>query len=154
MRWSIILAGIWMLYSCQTDVLYTETIEIPNASWVDSQKLSFEFDVEDSTVLYQLVVNLKHSVEYAYENLYVNIRTVYPNGKIIEDPLSLEMADHAGRWFGQCNSKTCTLNIMLQEKALFRPKGHYQIIFEPYMREQPIKGIHSIGLSVERVESE
>ena len=154
MKYNIILASLWMLSSCQSNVLYSDTINIPDASWEDAQKISFEFDVEDSTTLYQLVARLKHNTDYAYENLYVNIRTVYSNGKIVEDPLSLEMADKSGQWYGACSGNTCTLDIMLQEKILFLPSGHYQIVFEPYMRVAPIVGIQSIGLTVQRVSEE
>ena len=148
MKWIVFLIGIIMILSCNNDIIYTKKIEIEHSAWYDYDALNFEFDMQDTNSMYELGLEVEHAVNYGFENVYLKIKTVYPNDKIIEEPLSLELAGKGGNWYGDCSSTNCKLKIILQDKTLFRPAGVYRLEFSPYNREQPIAGIKSLKLII------
>ncbi len=116
--------------------------------WHLDEKLVLEFASMDSTKIYDLVVAVRHSRDYSFENVYVKIQNNLPDGTKSDRVVSLELADHTGKWEGDCSGKSCVASITLQESFYFPQKGKYKITVEPYMRMDEIKGIENIRLSV------
>lgn len=135
---------------CGPDYEYEKTYPIATGTWSYSDSLDFSFEIEDTVELYNLWILLDHSVDYGYQNLYTRIHTRFPSGEDLREALSLELADKVGRWYGDCNSRSCTLKIPIQQGAFFNQTGTYHITVEQYMRQERISGIQEIGFLVEK----
>ena len=137
-----------VLFSCGPHYLVDETVEISGGSWVYADSVRFEASIPDTTMVYDLWLTLDHSPEFAWQNLYIRIHTLFPDGKRLSAPLSLELANQGGIWQGDCNSKRCRFRIPIQEGAWFRQAGTYAFTFEQFMRESPIAGIQRFRFQI------
>ena len=145
----LFLAGI-MLQSCGKDYAYQKEYEISGMAWDYVDTLNFNFEIEDTLILYNLYLQVEHIQDYAYQNLYTKISTKFPKGELLAEVLSLELADKMGNWEGQCSGGVCKLTIPIQENAYFNENGEYQITIEQFMRKSPLVGIRKIGFVLEK----
>lgn len=146
-------AGMFLvLIACGPDYLYKKDYPIDGGSWSYDQALEFSFDIEDTLRIYNLWLEVEHSTDYSYQNLYTRINTYFPSGQELQEPLSLELSDKIGRWYGDCSSSACTLLVPIQQGAFFNQQGTYRITLEQFMRQDPIKGIRNIGFRLEKTE--
>lgn len=136
-------------FSCGKNYQYQKTYELEGEVWMYSDTLVFSFDIQDTTKIYNLYLQLDHSTDYAFQNLYTNIITNFPSGDRLEERLSLELANRAGIWMGTCGKNYCKLNIPIQENAYFNQLGQHSITLEQYMRQDSIPGIRNIKFMLE-----
>jgi gliding motility-associated lipoprotein GldH len=93
------------------------------------------------------MLHLTHAKDYAWENIYVRIKTFFPDDSMKTDILSLDLAD-GGVWVGSCRREKCRLTIPLQQYIRFPLPGEYALTFEQYMRQGVVPGILGLGLTV------
>lgn len=130
------------------DVIYAEEQTITNSLWSYGKQYGFAFDIADTSSLYRLDLVIGHDEDYAWENFYVDIETVFPGDSVRHDVISFELANPAGIWYGKCRSTTCRITIPLQERVRFPRPGTYALNFEQHMRVDPVEGIRSLELRV------
>jgi gliding motility-associated lipoprotein GldH len=118
--------------------------------WAYKDSIRFDFDLIDTSVTYNLIVDVDHADKFAFENLYVKIHTIFPSGKRLGKLKSLQLMTPTGGWLGQKSGETVQANLVLQDHTIFKEPGHYSIVFEQFMRRDSLPGITAIGLSVEK----
>ena len=131
----------FLLWSCGPEVIYEEKIKVTDP-WSYDEDMVYIFDVIDTTQKYNLIYELTHSKEFKYQNLYVQISTTYPNGRKVEDQVSLQIANKKGEFYGKCFTN-CSLDIGLQEKFRFKDLGKHTIAISQYSRIEKLQGIKS-----------
>lgn len=146
---TLLLLVIVFFFSCGKSYLYEKEISIKNAAWTDNDTLNFSFNIPDTSKIYNILLDVEHSPEYAFQNMYVEIYTAFPSGDRIKEMVSLELANRAGAWYGDCGSSSCTLEIPIQEGAFFNQMGDYKITIKQFMRKNPLVGVQRIGLKIE-----
>lgn len=144
-----LLAGLFMA-SCDSKYLYNEEHPLPKTGWTYSDTLDFSFEIPDTTQLYNLLLEVQHSPEYAYQNIYTQIYTRFPSGQRLHKLLSLELTDKDGIWAGDCSRRHCNIEIPIQTEAYFNEPGKYVITLEQFMRRDTLVGVQRIGLKVEK----
>lgn len=118
-----------------------------------SDSLQFEAEITDTSKVYDIELEVEHTPEYGFQNVYVRIHTEFPNGKRLSQPLSLELAGKAGNWLGKCGRTKCRLMVPIQQSAYFNELGMHRFIVEQYMRMDALPGITGIGLHIVEVKS-
>ena len=141
--------SILSLFGCGPDYILDQTKKISSSGWTYADSLNFEVEIQDSLKIYNLYIDVEHSTEFSNQNLYLMIHTRFPSGKRISEKLSLEMANKAGVWFGNCNSEMCTLSVPIQQGAYFNAIGTHHFTIEQYMRVDPLQGIKKISFKIE-----
>ncbi len=142
------IMGILVLSSCGPDYIFNETYTIRDQSWTYDDTVNFTLDVQDTTAIYNLSLEVRHSVDYPYQNLYTKFHTIFPGGQKREEVVSLELADKGAIWLGDCNQTTCLLSIPVQQGAYFNQAGQHQFLIEQFMRQDSLEGIISFGFTV------
>jgi len=142
------LFALLVLASCGSEPFYEKTYPIESDTWTYADSLTFEVNIPDTTTVYNLFLEVRHRTDYSFQNLYVNIHTEFPGGRRLSRVVSLELADKAGLWLGDCNGESCTLNIPLQTDAYFNQTGAYRWIIEQYMRKAQLAGISAITFRI------
>lgn len=138
--------------ACSKDYMFKEYKDIATTGWAYEQPLSFEFEIKDSSKVYELMLDVVHADTFAFENAYVKVFTEFPNGTKTEQQLSLELAAKNGIWNGKCSSGVCDVMISLQQAVVFAQLGKYKVTFEQYGRNPVLKGISKIGLLIENID--
>lgn len=147
---SICFALALLLSACGPNYVYNDQTTFDNDTWTYWAIQQHQVEIKDTTHLYNLIIGVKHSPEYAYQNLYVKIKTVFPNQEKREQVVSLNLADGSGAWYGKCSGKTCRLEIPIQQNAIFEQPGTYQFSIEQYMRTEKVEGVKGLSFKVEK----
>ena len=138
------------MMACGPDYLFQQRIEIPNQEWTYEQIADFEIEVKDTLELYNLILEIEHSVNYSKQNIYVKIHTEFPSGEKLSKQIPINFADKGGQWYGDCGSEWCTLLVNIQQGAFFNEAGNYTFSFEQFMRINPLPGIKALTYKVEK----
>lgn len=145
------ILAIVLLASCNRPTIKEEAV-VSNANWTYADTLQFDFDITDTVHHYNLFLKVEHLSDYQWQNFYTMMNTIFPDGKNIEDLVSLELADKAGNWHGKCRGENCTVWIPIQENAVFNQEGQYRIQMAQYMRRDSIPGIKKITFIAEKAQ--
>lgn len=148
----VLLSAICLvaLASCGPNYIYQQEKQMENGVWTYRDSAVFEFDVQDTAFLYNLYFNLAAREEFPYENLYVYLHTVFPDGKRMGKSHSFEVFDRQGKILGTSSGDVRKQHIMLQENTFFNQKGKYRIVVEQYMRQDSLPNVVSVGLDIEQ----
>lgn len=160
--YSLLVFGVAMLLiGCNSNTIYHEKQEISDFIWDKNERITFQFDIADTSQRYNILANIRHTNFYVFSNLWVMVYTTYPDGTELEpERLPLDLADVDGRWYGDCAGDICDLEVYIQQNVRFEQVGTYTIAFEQIMRSKDVPsleslpGIMSVGLSLERVVKE
>lgn len=140
-----------LLSSCSQSTIFEKQYVLQDGIWTYDEVLNFSFEITDTSKLYDVFLELEHSTNYEFENLYINIITSYPDSKQDTQMVSLELANAIGMWLGDCGKHTCELNIPIQQKVFFIQEGAYSISLEQYMRKEALQNVNELGLKIEAV---
>lgn len=133
-------------FSCSKEkVILEKEVDVKESmGWMFKDSLSVDFSVSDTNRLYAMRLQLNHAPDFNFENVYTRIHTLFPNGKLSTQILSLALTNETGAWAGQCNKKDCKVEIALQEQIIFPSMGNYKITIAQYMRTDTLSGIGNI----------
>lgn len=149
----VLLVLISFLFAgCDDGILYQDSQKVNGEQWVYEDTLSYTFSVKDTTVKYNLLLDIYHERSFPYENLYLNIETSFPNSPATKQQLSFDLMDQNGNWAGTCKGNDCILEVMMKEGFVFAENGVYKIEINQWSREQSLSGITSIGLCIQESE--
>jgi len=138
------------LASCDPDRVYEKNQPIPDQTWKSAEKVEFRVEIADNTIPYNVYLQLRNGMDYPYSNLYLFLKTTFPDGKISKDTIECILADYDGRWLGSGTGSVKFMRFQLKKGVRFPLKGLYQFEFEQAMRVNSLKGITDIGLRLER----
>lgn len=135
--------------SCgEPGTVFEETQALGDAGWRYTDSISFDFSVADTSSRYDMVLSVDHTTDFPYQNFYVRLTTHLPEGPPFRQPLSLQLADNFGEWYGECTNNNCTTQIALQEATRFTTPGDYRLVVGQYSRADPLPAITSVGFKL------
>jgi len=150
--WLLIAIFSCCVLACGPDYVYQGVQEIPNnGQWTYADTLNFEFAITDTSARYNFYLDIEHSDTFAFQNLYVNLYTRYPDGHRLAKLRSFDFFDAQGAAVGSCSGERCTLRTVLQENAFFRETGAYIVTVGQNTRRNPLPGVYSVGLALEKL---
>lgn len=152
LQWPAFLVVLMMFSGCTKMGLYEQTASFKDQEWPASQKLSFSFNIEDSTKsYYNIYFVLRHADAYHFSNIWINYSIVSPSGPVLEkDAQEITLASPTA-WLGTAMGDIVEQRISLTPNPLQLKKGNYQVSLAQIMREDPLRNILSAGIRVERV---
>jgi len=130
---------------------YDEKKNIPDAVWAYGDLMEFNFEISDTLSRYNIYLEVAHDAAFNAQNLYSKVYVTFPDAKVRDQLVSLELADNRGEWLGKCTSKNCTRRIPFMPNAAFDQIGKYKLKFEQFTRQDKVKGIKSLRLIVEKI---
>ena len=138
------------LTACDGSVYYDESRTVDEHGWLPQDTLVFDVEVDDTVHLFNLLVEVRNSVEYPYSNTFLFIGTTFPDGSVAYDTMECPLADPEGRWLGKRTGRYVDARYRLRGgSARFPLMGHYRFAVTNGMRDSAISGIKDIGLRVE-----
>ena len=150
--WMYLIIGGLFFTSCGPNYIFDEEKIIADSNWTYADSLVFQFNISDTTKVYNLNLEVEHETAYRHQNLYVQIATLFPSKKRNEQVLSLELANKYGAWLGDCNSENCSLLVPLQQQIYFQEVGAYDFVLKQFMRESSVSGVQKFALKIEETE--
>lgn len=133
---------------CKESTYYSNDFELEEGVWTYNQPFINEFEVRDTASTYNLILDIRHDREYSFQNIYMQISTHFPGDTAVTDLLTVDMADRAGKWNGNCSGTTCDLRVYLQQKISFRELGTHRVVFEQFTRNEQLEGIEKMSFKI------
>ncbi|MGX7667794.1 gliding motility lipoprotein GldH [Flavobacterium pedocola] len=149
------------LFSCDKQRVFDEYQEI-DGSWHKKQKVSFTFEQQDTVANYNMFINIRNNNDYPFNNLFLIVSMLQPDGVTKVDTLEYLMANPDGSLMGEGFSDVKESKLWYKgykEKAHFPKKGKYVVSIEQAVREtgkvpgmEQLPGISEIGFRIEKTE--
>lgn len=139
------------LSSCNNNIVYSKYHIIPDSKWTAENKAIFDLEITDTQTLNNVSLMLRHADDYPYSNLYLFVKTVYPDGKQLIDTMEVILANEKGEWYGGGVGDLYDLKIPIKKNVRFPLAGKYHFEFEQGMRVDPLPLISDFGFEIEKV---
>ncbi len=144
----ILLMAVFV--SCDSKRVFEEHAVLTKGVWDVKNTIKFDVAISDLSARYNVYLNVRNGSEYPYSNLFLFMNTEFPDGLVARDTIELTLADYDGRWLGSGMGSVKFSHFLFQKDVRFTQKGNYRFILEQAMRVNELKGIHDIGLRIEK----
>lgn len=157
-RASCVIAACLLIFSSCT---YTPFVvdhyeEIPQRKWSYDFHPKAEIQVSDKSTPYRLYINLRHTEEYRYSNIFMLIQQqpLLPNGLATKPAevvkrVEITLAEPDGRWLGQQSGNLYGYRELVMDEYFFPDTGLWRLSLEQNMREELLGGVVSVGFRIE-----
>ncbi len=128
----------------------TQYYSFNNKTWNADSIVMFKYFVSDTTKKYDLILKIRHTVDYDFQNLFLFL----DNGT--KDTVEIILANKNGKWFGSGVSDVREIEHIFAKELLFSKKGEHYLKVEQAMRYGPeekirnLEHILDVGLTVAR----
>ena len=145
-------AGLFMA-GCADHVVFQEDMEVPGGNWARTWKPQFAFDISDTTSQRDIYLDIRHTGDYRFSNIYIFTTLEGPGGHSFTDTVECTLADPTGRWYGKGTgfifSGRFQAHVLYRMNNRFPRSGRYVFTLEQAMRTEDLDGIIDVGISVE-----
>jgi gliding motility-associated lipoprotein GldH len=149
-RYFLLIAALALFQGCETNTVYEKNIRLQGAEWNYMEKPEFSVDIDDTAATYAVYVNIRFEAEYNYSNLFFMVNGMSPDGKQQQQRIECELFDKDGLPLGKGLGDLFFIRYKIPRFTKFRTPGTYHFMFEQNMRIDHLKGIHDIGLRIEK----
>lgn len=150
----LIFIFLMILTSCGSGVIIDRNKKIENAVWESTDVVRFTAPVSDTTHLFNFYINIRNSTDYQYSNIFLFMKTFYPNGMFSIDTIECILADDSGKWLGKERGGIIDNRILFRKGIRFKLAGNYSFEFEQAMRDSELKGVEDFGIRIDKFETE
>ena len=147
-----LIISLSLTMACDSSRVFEKNEDIATSTWAYADTIGFDVPITDTTSRYNIYVNVRHTNEYEYRNLWIYAHTHFPSGKQLKTRIDLPLADNEGKWYGKGLSEIINTQILIQPKAMMTDTGTYRFMLEQNMRQNPLPNIMSMGLRIEKAE--
>lgn len=149
----IIVFATLILTGCVKSDIYLKYKTIITSGWHKDSLCTFDIPVNDTTIRYNIYVNIRNRGEYPYQNLWLFVSKMTPDSLETKDSIECYLADKRGKWLGTGIGSVLQMSVLYQQNVKFDKKGIYKYKIIHGMRDTILVGINDIGMQVEKVES-
>jgi gliding motility-associated lipoprotein GldH len=136
--------------ACNKDVVFEKNVSIPDYKWDLNNLVALDAEISDTTVPYNIYINVRNASGYQYSNLFLFMTTGLPDGSSARDTLELTLADESGRWLGEGMGDLRDNRLLFKKKFFFPEQGTYRFSLQQAMRVNPLPEIADVGLRIEK----
>jgi gliding motility-associated lipoprotein GldH len=153
----VTIAAITMLLTAGCNItdrkaVIDQNTEIANQNWPYDHKINADFKIDDTSLAYNLYLNLRVTPDYKYSNIFVLVHQTGPDKKTITTRYEFTLAGPDGEWLGQGTGNLYNYQVVFLKRYHFTDKGNYHIQIEQNMRDNPLHQVSDAGLRVEKAD--
>ncbi|MGC4023386.1 MAG: gliding motility lipoprotein GldH [Cyclobacteriaceae bacterium] len=145
---------ILLMFSCDSNRVYETNVDFKDRAWKINEPATFEFQIADTTKKYNLLMDVRNSIDYPYARLFVNYQLKAQDSTTISKELiAVYLFDQkTGKPFGSSSiGDIYDHQFSLIKNHTFKKVGTYKMNIQQFMRMDTIPGILAVGLRVETV---
>jgi gliding motility-associated lipoprotein GldH len=150
-----VACGALLLAGCAENVVFQADAPIPEGVWESAFSPEFSFDIADTVNKHDMYIDVRHTGDYAYSNLYLIVDMNGPGGRAKRDTVECILAAPSGRWLGKGTgfifaSRTRHAKVLYRMGNRFPSGGRYTVRITQAMRDDPLPSVIDVGVSIER----
>jgi gliding motility-associated lipoprotein GldH len=142
-----------LLCGCDSKRVFEDNVEFRDRSWKIAEPVQFEFQIADTSKQYNLLMNIRNSLDYPYARIFVNYDLVNLDSASLSKKMITEYLfdQKTGKPLGASGiGDIYDHQFVILKKYSFRKVGAYKIKFDQFMRMDTIPGILAVGIRVEK----
>ena len=136
--------------SCRKGVVYSEFIAIPSGEWHEDALPEFVFNIEDKEAAYDLLLYVRHTERYPYQNMWLFVRG---NSQQYNDTIEFYLADDRGRWLGDKHHGFIEMPVLLEQNYHFPDTGRFCFTVQHGMRDSLLRGVTDVGMEIVKIKN-
>lgn len=141
------------LTACKKAPYYSETHAFSDGVWGAGEQPVFTFDMQDSIGLYDLSFVLRLNNDYDYQNVWILMHAMRPEGSVSIDTINLQVFDERGRWQGKKSGSTYTFTGIFALNHRFESVGKHSIRMEHAVMNPELRGVMDMSLLLEHAKN-
>ena len=151
MKKSILLIIGLFMFSCGKENIINSYKDFEGNIWESDSIVSFEYEIKDSTSSYLQELNIRHTTDYEFQNLFVFLKE---EGR--RDTIEIFLSDRSGKWLGRGVGDIREITIKLNSSKTYQKTGEKELIVEQAMRYgekekiEVLGNIISLGLKIKK----
>lgn len=146
MRKLLFLAALALaLTACRQDIVFSQFVSIPSGDWHVDSVAQFNYQIPDKKVGYQVLVYVRHTERYPYQNMWLFL----DNGTQ-RDTIEFYLADDRGQWLGDKHHGFIEMPVLIEQNYHFPDTGRYYMAIQHGMRDSLLRGVTDIGVEIKR----
>ena len=142
-----------MLQGCDKHVYFTDEHDVDETGWNMADAAVFDVDVDDTLQVFDFYIDVRNSVHFPKANVFFFINTTFPDGSVAYDTLECPLADVEGHWYGRRTGRYVDSRYVFRRHVIFPRTGLYRFEILHGMRDTNVVGMKSVGLRIERFET-
>lgn len=136
--------------SCTKNKIFEKYVDIENNRWKNSEAISFDVDIKDANIPYDVIVCVRHSTYYAFANLNLIVSMTTPQGENRVKPLTIFVRSSDGKFLGDGAGDLWDISAPAYEKLTFNSPGIYKFDITNTMPMYELPNILDVGLIVKK----
>ena len=142
--------GCLLFLSCSKNVVFSKYYTFKDNEWPIKEKAVFDLEITDTQSLNNVSLMIRHADAYPYNNIFLFVKTVYPDGKITNDTMEVVLGNQKGEWLGSGAGDIFDYKVPIKKNVRFPLAGKYHFEFEQGMRVDPLPLIMDFGFEIEK----
>lgn len=138
----IIALSSSLFVACSGRVVSSDWLSVDRQGWHQDSVLTLHYAVEDTMENYELVLYVRHTEQYPYQNMWLFVD---------QDTLEFYLADDRGMWLGNGKNGLIEMPVLLDENMRIAA-GEHTISVRHGMRNESLRGISDVGIVVKKAE--
>ena len=142
------------MVGCAEPVVFQADVPVPEGAWDREFRPAFEFEITDTINKHDVFIDVRHTGEYPFSDLFLFVDLEGPGGRALRDTVECLLADPTGRWYGKglgfIFADRYQAHVLYKLNNRFPASGRYSIKLEQAMRTEVLEGVLDVGVSVER----
>jgi gliding motility-associated lipoprotein GldH len=150
---AIVLAAM-LLAACDDARVYEENKDFEKRAWLVNDTARFDFEIPVGTNLYNIQCNLRNSVDYKWQRIFINFVLSDSAGHVLSSKLvsNYLFEPKTGKPFGRSGLGDLYDHRFPLLSAYALKPGKYSVSLQQLMRADTLQGILAAGIRVERAE--
>ena len=147
-----IIVVIFIASGCNRGRIFEKNVKFSDRIWNKDSAAIFDFEITDINSDYKFYFNLRNTILYPYQNIYLSYSLEDTLGNVYDSDLTnINLFDSkTGKPFGNGMGDIFDHQYLVIEDYQFNNPGLYQFRIKHYMRMDSLPEIMSVGLRVER----
>ena len=150
-----LIIPVFLFTACTEIHLYEKHAAIPGHEWKADYKPQFTFDIQDTTAVYDVMLILRHTEKYGYNNIWLKLTIQPPNDSSQTIRIEKTLATNKDGWLATAmddiyDHRISINNELAENNVSFKTPGEYTFTLQQDMREDPLLHIMNAGLRVEK----
>jgi len=155
MRIYFSIVAIFLLFGCDSKRVFEDNIEFRDRRWKITEPVQIEFQIADASKKYNLLMNIRNSLDYPYARIFVNYDLQKQDSNSLTKKMVAEYLfdQKTGKPFGTSGiGDIYDHQFPILKNYSFEKAGTYKMKLNQFMRMDTIPGILAVGIRVERTE--
>ncbi|PWL31415.1 MAG: hypothetical protein DCO96_04245 [Fluviicola sp. XM-24bin1] len=137
-----------LLVACSEAPFYEKVYSFDNQEWKQNEKMKFVVDIQDTSKVYDFTVLVRTTTDYPYNNLWMFIKSIGPDGSTTRNPFEMIITNPDGSWVGTKSGSTVETSRLLSQ-GKFPKKGKYTFFLEQGITDSKVTDILDLILRVD-----